>query len=534
MCFAGGLAVRDWHEPVQVRYNVVVCVEHANDGKVGVTFVSNSEVRVRFAPSPTGALHIGGARTAYFNWLFARQQGGKFVLRIDDTDAVRSTEASAVQILDAFAWLGLDYDEGPGVGGPYGPYRQSERYDLYRRRLQALLDAGRTYPCFCTQEQLAEDRKRAQEAGVAPRYGGRCRHLSAQEIDEFLASGQTPVYRLRVKETNSVVVRDEIHGDVTFSATEVDDFIIWKADGHPTYHFASCVDDMEMNITHIIRAEEHLSNTPRHVALFQALGYAPPRFAHVPMILSQDRAKLSKRHGATSVQEFRDDGFLPEALLNGILLLGFAPGNDQEVITRDEALKGFDLQRVSRHSAMYDVKKMQWLNAHYIKSMAAVDLLDRLWERISGMVAEGVTPDRERVAWVLGVIRAQQERVRTLWELADAVVAYVQEVGEYDAAGVKKHFSAVAATRLRKATAALQAVEPFIAPRIEAVYRELIASLDMKGGELIHPTRLAISGRTVGPSLFELMQLLGRDACIARMRTAAKWIEERNLAANSE
>ena len=361
--------------------------------------MSESEIRVRFAPSPTGSLHIGGARIAYFNWLFAKQHQGKFILRIDDTDVARSTEASAAQIIDGMQWLGLDHDEGPDVGGEYGPYRQSERYELYRKQLQMLQVTDKVYPCFCSQAQLAEDRQLAQSAGVAPRYTGRCRNLSRAEIDDKLASGLHPVYRLRVVgEVDTVGVQDEIHGEVAFSGTEVDDFIIWKADDHPTYHFASCVDDMEMKITHIIRAEEHLSNTPRHVMLFRAMGYEPPRFAHVPMILSPDRAKLSKRHGATSVQEFRDDGFLPEALLNGILLLGFSPGNDQEVVTRDEAIKLFDLMRVSHHSAMYDLKKMEWLNTHYMKSLPVSELFDRLWGRlVNGMGLDG-TMDREQVA----------------------------------------------------------------------------------------------------------------------------------------
>jgi glutamyl-tRNA synthetase len=487
--------------------------------------VSESEIRVRFAPSPTGSLHIGGARTAYFNWLFARQHQGKFILRIDDTDVARSTVESAAQIIDGMQWLGLDHDEGPDVGGAYGPYRQSERYELYRKQLQMLQVTDKVYPCFCSQAQLAEDRQLAQSAGVAPRYTGRCRNLSRAEIDDKLASGLHPVYRLRVVgEVDTVVVQDEIHGEVAFSGTEVDDFIIWKADDHPTYHFASCVDDMEMKITHIIRAEEHLSNTPRHVMLFRAMGYEPPRFAHVPMILSPDRAKLSKRHGATSVQEFRDDGFLPEALLNGILLLGFSPGNDQEVVTRDEAIKLFDLMRVSHHSAMYDLKKMEWLNTHYIKSLPVNDLFDRLWGRLVESVGLAGTMDREQVAWVTDLLRANRERSRNLNELADTLWIYFQPIKEYDLTGVKKHFHEAAASRLLEAASALALVEPFIAPQIEAVYRALMVKMNIKGGDLIHPTRLAISGKTVGPSLFELMQLVGRAECMLRMQNAARWI----------
>ncbi len=489
--------------------------------------MSETEVRVRFAPSPTGSLHIGGARTAYFNWLFARQNNGKLVLRIDDTDAARSTETSAAQILEGLAWLGLDYDEGPEVGGPYGPYRQSERYDLYRRHLQSLVQTDLAYPCFCTQEELAFDRKKAQDEGRAYRYSGRCAHFTPAEIKKKLESGLTPVYRLRVMgKIGDVTVHDEIHGKVTFSSAEIDDFIIWKADDHPTYHFASCVDDMEMNITHIIRAEEHLSNTPRHVVLFRAMGYEPPRFAHVPMILSPDRSKLSKRHGATSVQEFRDDGFLPEALLNGILLLGFSPGNDQEVISREEALKVFDLKRVSHHSAMYDLKKMEWLNAFYLKMTPVDELLDRIWNSLIGQYVDSDRMTRERLAWGLDLLRAHQERSRNLVDLVESLHYYFMPVDDYDANGAKKHFHEAAAERLLMAAHAISEVEPFIAPRIERMYRDLISKMRIKGGELIHPTRLAISGITVGPSLFEQMQLIGREACIERMHRAAGWIKD--------
>jgi glutamyl-tRNA synthetase len=489
-------------------------------------------VRVRFAPSPTGALHIGGARTAYFNWLFARQHGGQFILRIDDTDTARSTEASAERILDGMRWVGLDWDEGPDVGGPFGPYRQSQRYDLYKERLDALLEAGRAYPCFCTPEELAEDRRKAQEKGVAPRYGGRCRGLTPEDIRRRLADGAQPAYRLRIGElAEPVVVQDEIHGEVSFAAAELDDFIIWKSDGMPTYHFASCVDDALMRITHVIRAEEHLSNTARHVMLFRALGVPAPIFAHVPMILSQDRTKLSKRHGATSVQEFRDMGFLPEAILNGILLLGFSPGNEQEIVPRGEALKLFDLRRTSKHSAMYDLKKLEWLNGHYLRALPAADITDRLWSRLQAagnMPAGGGRMSREDLAWVVDVVRANRERARNLVELADMASVYLQPVREYDGAGVAKHFRPDAADRLRRAADALDAIEPFLSTRVETVYRGLIAKWGVKGGDLIHPTRLALTGRTVGPGLFEIMQLLGAGECARRMRAAAEFIEKGN------
>ncbi|MCL6597894.1 MAG: glutamate--tRNA ligase [Alicyclobacillus macrosporangiidus] len=481
-------------------------------------------VRVRFAPSPTGSLHIGGARTAYFNWLFARQHQGVFVLRIDDTDLARSTEESYRQILDGFRWLGIDWDEGPDVGGPYGPYRQSQRLDIYRAQLQQLVEAGKAYPCFCTPEQLAADRERAQAAGQAPRYSGRCRDLTREEVERRLAAGERPAYRLRAPQEGTTVVHDLIRGDVAFDNAEIDDFVIWKSDGMPTYHFASCVDDYLMGITHIIRAEEHLSNTPRHIQLFHALGAPIPAFAHVPMILAPDRSKLSKRHGATSVQEYREQGILPEALINYLLLLGFSPGEDREVISRDEAVAVFDLEKVTKHAAVYDVKKLEWLNAHYLRAMPAERALSLIWETLRKRGWVGADPGRETLAWLLNLVRAVQERSRSVGELAASMAYYFEAPAAYDEKGVRKHFTTAAADRLLEAADALDSATPFTAANVEAVYRSLIAAWGIKGGELIHPTRLALTGVTVGPGLFDVMALLGRAECQTRMRAAAAWI----------
>jgi glutamyl-tRNA synthetase len=494
--------------------------------------MTTKTVRVRFAPSPTGALHIGGARTAYFNWLFARQHGGVFVLRIDDTDRSRSTEASYRQILDSFRWLGIDWDEGPEVGGPYGPYRQSERLPIYREHLERLIREGKAYPCFCSQEQLAADREQMQKQGLAPRYVGRCRNLSEEERQARLAAGEPHVYRLRTPVEGETVVHDLIRGDVTFANRELDDFIIWKADDTPTYHFASCVDDALMQITHVIRAEEHLSNTPRHIALFQALGVEVPAFAHVPMILAPDRSKLSKRHGATSVEEYREQGILPDALINYLLLLGFAPGDEQEVLSRDEAIRCFELERVTKHAAVYDVKKLEWLNAQYLRKLPVDRLLAEIWPDLAER--GWVTPDMDEkaLAWLRTVTQAVQERARSLPDLIKNMAYFFVSDYDYDAKGVKKHFaSTVVADRLEKAAAELDAVEPFLVAQVEACYRRLIDEWEIKGGELIHPTRLAITGLTVGPGLFDVMALLGKAECQKRMRQAAAWIRQRTAAA---
>jgi glutamyl-tRNA synthetase len=495
---------------------------------------SAQTVRVRFAPSPTGALHIGGARTAYFNWLFARQNNGVFILRIDDTDTQRSTEESYRQIVESLRWLGIDWDEGPEVGGPYGPYRQSQRLSIYEEELRRLWAEDKVYACFCSPEQLAADREAAQREGRAPRYVGRCRHLSREEQERRIAAGERPAFRLRTPSTGQTTVHDLIRGDVVFNNDEIDDFIIWKADGTPTYHFASCVDDARMKVTHIIRAEEHLSNTPRHIAVFSALGVDAPVFAHVPMILAPDRSKLSKRHGATSVEEYREAGILPEALVNYLLLLGFSPGEDREIVSREEAVACFDLHRVAKHAAVYDVKKLEWLNAHYVRTMNLDRLLMEVWPELTARGWVTGREERERLAWLRTALGFAQERVRSVKDVPDSLRYYFETVTSYDAKGVRKHFSEAAAERLESAAEALTDAVPFTAPVIENVYRRLTAEWGIKGGELIHPTRLALTGVTVGPGLFDVMALLGREECQRRMREAASRIRSGMLTESGE
>lgn len=485
-------------------------------------------VRVRFAPSPTGALHIGGARTAYFNWLFARKNGGTFVLRIDDTDTSRSTEASYRQIIDSFRWLGITWDEGPEIGGDYGPYRQSKRLSLYREELHRLLEEDRVYPCFCTQEQLAADREQAQKEGRTPRYSGRCRHLTRAQQEHEIAVGKTPVYRLRAPSSGVTIVKDWIRGDVEFDNEEIDDFVVWKAEGMPTYHFASCVDDYKMGITHIIRADEHLSNTPRHIAMFQALGASIPYFIHIPMILAPDRSKLSKRHGATSVDEYRTAGILPEALINYLLLLGFSPGEEREVVSVEQAIELFDLRRVTKHAAVYDVKKLEWLNSHYMHAANPDRLLELVWD--SWLERQWITADisREQLAWLRRLVAVIQERSHNLLDLQDDVGYYFVAPEHYDVKGVRKHFTSPdTAERLRTVANILQDVAPFTALAIERAIRRFIAQQEIKGGELIHPTRLSLSGLTVGPGLFDMMALLGRSECQRRLLAAADWMGQR-------
>ena len=486
-----------------------------------------SGVRVRFAPSPTGSLHIGGARTALFNYLFARANGGKFILRLEDTDFERRVESAEEGIIESLRWLGLDWDEGPDVGGPHGPYRQSERLSLYRQEAEKLLSSGEAYLCYCTPEELAAEREEARRAGRTPRYSGRCRDLGPAERVAKEASGKVkPAVRLKVPPKGHTVVEDLIRGTVVFDNAALDDFIIMKSNGVPTYNFACVVDDVTMGITHVIRAEEHLSNTPKQILVYQALEYPVPVFAHVPMILAPDRSKLSKRHGATGVEEFRSQGYLPEALFNYLVLLGWSPGDEQEILSRDEIIEKFSLAEVSKHAAIYDLKKLTWLNSQYINLVP----LDRLVElalpfmRSAGLLGEALSAHQED--YLRRVLETIRSRARTLVELAEMATYFFRDDFDYDPKGVKKFFTLPGvAELLRKGKEALAGVEVFGTAETEAAYRRLIEAEGLSGGALIHPTRLALTGRMVGPGLFDVVALLGKERCLQRLERAAAWIE---------
>jgi len=486
------------------------------------------KVRVRFAPSPTGELHIGWARTALFNWLFARHNGGCFILRIDDTDAARSTEASRQGITDGMRWLGLDWDEGPGIGGEYGPYLQSQRIEFYREAVERLLAEGKAYRCYCTPDELEAMREEARQQGLPPRYSGRCYHLSPDEEKEFQRQGRKAVVRLKVPNCGQTVVNDLVRGKVVFENTVLDDFIILKSNGIPTYNFASVVDDHMMKITHIIRAEEHLSNTPRQVIAFKALGYSLPAFAHVPMILAPDRSKLSKRHGATSVQEFRDQGYLPEAIVNYLALLGWSPSDGEEIMSMEKMVAEFSLDRVSKTASIYDVKKLTWLNANYLRDADPDRLLDLVLPRL---IAQGLIndkPGQEEVDMALKALIAVQERVHTINEIVDAVTYFFDPEFEYDEKGVRKYFQKDgAAELLREIKDVLKRVEEFDLEHTEAALRELAEKKGVSAGKLFHPTRLALTGRTMGPGLFDIVVILGKERCLKRLDRAIEFINSR-------
>lgn len=486
-------------------------------------------VRVRFAPSPTGSLHIGGARTALFNLLFARHNNGTFVLRIEDTDTERSTEESTQQIIRSLKWLGLDWDEGPEKGGDFGPYFQSQRLELYKEEVDRLLAEGKAYYCYCSPEELSERREAALKAGKPPKYDGRCRNLTPEQRKKFEDEGRPYTIRLKMPEEGQTAVEDLIRGTVVFDNSVLDDLIIVKSNGIPTYNFACVVDDNAMKMTHIIRAEEHLSNTPKQIQTYLALGYEIPKFAHVPMILAPDRSKLSKRHGATSVEEFRDQGYLAESIINYLTLLGWSPEGTEEIFDMDKAIREFTLERVNKTAAIYDVKKLTWINGHYMREL---DLEYITEQTIPFMIKKGIITEeeaRDNFDYIKKVVEISRDRAKTLDELADTIAFFFKDVTEYEEKGVKKHFSKENAAKLLTLGAeALEKLEDFTHDKTEETFRNITADMGLKAAEIIHPTRLAITGRTVGPGLFDIIVLLGREKTVERMRKAAQWISNKS------
>lgn len=484
-----------------------------------------SEVRVRFAPSPTGYLHIGGARTALFNWLFARKMGGKLILRIEDTDTERLKEDSVSQILTSLKWLGLNWDEGPEAGGECGPYYQSERRELYSKYAQQLLDEGKAYYCFCTPADLEAEREKQRAAKQPFRYARTCRNLDPEVAKARAAAGEPYSVRIKIPTEGSITVHDLIHGDVTFNMDQFDDFVIVKSNGMPTYNFAVVVDDHLMGMTHVLRAEEHLSNTPKQLLIYEALGFEPPKFGHMPMILAPDRSKLSKRHGATSVEEFRAQGYLPEAIINYLTLLGWGPGDEREIFTLEETVKLFELEQMSKKAAVYDTKKLTWMNGQYLSELPLEKILpeaETFFIKDGLVTKEWLAENKEYFAKLVDTVRV---RVKTLQEVADASAYFFKDVEAYDEKGVAKHFKPEAAELLEKCIAALEADEVFDLTSTEAIYNKIAVDNGLALGKVIHPTRLALTGRTVSPGMFDVMMLLGKEKTLARMRKAVEYIK---------
>jgi len=463
-------------------------------------------VRVRFAPSPTGHLHVGGARTALFNWLFARRHRGTYILRIEDTDRSRSTDENIVSIVDALTWLGLDWDEGPPAAG----YRQTERFEIYKEHAQRMLAAGRAYYCDCPPELLDREREAAQKRNETFRYSGRCR-------DRGLTAG---ALRLRIPTEGATVVNDLIHGSVTFEHSQLDDWILVRTDGTPTYNFCVVVDDVTMRITHVIRGDDHLSNTPKQILCYEALDYAVPEFAHVSMILGKDKSRLSKRHGATSVQAFRDAGIPADALVNYLARLGWSHG-DQEVFSRAELVELFDIKNVASSAAVFDSTKLEWLSQHYLKTMPG----DRLAELATPFIrAAGLTPPDDRTRFV-GMLDTLRERAKTLVELVEQGRFYFDRPASYDEKAAQKLFTAEGGRRLGVLIERLEAAPDFTVPTIERVVRALTEELGLKLVDLAQLARLAATGRTASPPIFDVLALIGRDESLTRLRRARETAE---------
>lgn len=486
-----------------------------------------SEVRVRFAPSPTGYLHIGGARTALFNWLFARKMGGKLILRIEDTDIERLKKDSVSQILTSLKWLGLNWDEGPEVGGNCGPYYQSERLDIYKKYAQQLINEGKAYYCFCSPADLEAQREKQRAAKQPFRYARTCRDISAEEAEKRIAAGESYSVRVKIPLEGSITVHDLIHGDVIFNMDQFDDFVIVKSNGIPTYNFAVCVDDHLMGITHVLRAEEHLPNTPKQLLIYEALGWQPPKFGHMSMILAMDRSKLSKRHGATSVEEFRSQGYLPDAIINYLTLLGWGPGDEREKFTLEETVKLFELNQMSKKAAIYDTKKLTWMNGQYLSELPLEKILPEAKHFFikDGLVDEKWFEDSANEAYFAKLVDVVRVRVKTLQEVADASTYFFKDVDEYDVKGVSKHFKLESAALLEQCIAAIKADDVYDLVSTETAYSKIAADNDLALGKVIHPTRLALTGRTVSPGMFDVMVLLGKEKTLERLEKAVAYIK---------
>ena len=477
------------------------------------------KIRTRFAPSPTGHLHIGNARTAIMNWIFARHSNGEFILRVEDTDRERSTAESEQSILGDLKWLGLDWDEGPDKGGSCGPYRQSERLDLYDHYLKELLSSGDVYPCYCTAEELEARREEQLAKGESPQYNGHCRHLSEAQIQAYKTEGRAFSYRFKA-ETENVTFRDLVRGEVTVPGEQIGDFIIARPDGMPMYNFGCVIDDHLMAISHVIRGDDHVSNTPRQVLIYRTLGWEPPIFAHIPMILGADRQRLSKRHGATSVDQYHEQGYLADALVNFLSLLSWSSETGDEVLSRERLIQEFDFKRITRSSAVFDIEKLNWMNGLYIRAMEPETLAKCLlpYSQSAGFPVQNA-------AELLPIARMVQEKMERLSEFAEKAKVFFQEaaVPENDAAReilAKESSKAVFGAFLDQ-TKTLSSLD-------RNSFMELMKTIQketgVKGKDLWMPVRIALSGQEHGPDLPGMVEYFGLEKCRRLIQQAMKWI----------
>jgi len=512
-------------------------------------------VRVRFAPSPTGYLHLGGARTALFNWLFAQQQGGTFILRIEDTDEVRSTDEAVLAIIHGLNWLGMDWDEGPYFEiptggavelrekpkekkieikqkGKYGPYFQMKRLELYRKYAEKLIQDGKAYRCYCLYEQLEEMRKKALEEKRPPKYDGRCRNLTAKDEKRYVEEGRKPVVRFKTPQEGVTEFEDIVRGKVSFENKLLDDFVMLKSSGTPTYNFAVVVDDYEMEISHVIRGDDHISNTPRQILLYEAFGWEKPIFAHIPMILGSDGSRLSKRHGATSLEYYENEGYLPEAMMNYLALLGWATEDSQQIFTQEELILKFSLERCAKSAAIFDPQKLLWMNGEYIRKMKIDELWGQLTKPIINKnimdVLKGISvefKEYEEFEKILDKVKVaislEQEKIKLLKDIPNLIIYMLKEDLE------DKDYEQEAKERVLKVKGVKQILsdcrnrlarlEDFSEEKIENVIRNYATESGRKTSEVFHPLRVAVSGRTRGPGLFALLSFLGKERVLKRI-----------------
>ncbi len=478
-------------------------------------------VRLRFAPSPTGYPHVGNIRTAMFNWIMARHEGGRLILRIEDTDVARRVEGAVEAIMDGLRWMGLDWDEGPDIGGDYGPYYQSQRLELYRQAAKRLVEQGDAYYCYCSPKRLDEMRKEQVSRKQPPGYDRLCRNLSPQERSERGDAGITPVVRFKTPLEGQTSYHDVIWGDVVFEHRTLDDFVLLKSDGYPTYHLANVVDDNAMAISHVIRAEEWISSTPRHLLLYQAFGFEPPHFIHHPMILGPDRAKLSKRHGAVSILEYREQGYLPEAMFNFLSLIGWSLDDKTELMSRQELVDNFSLARIGRSGAIFNRDKLNWMNGVYIRSLSIEDFT----QRSLPFMDKGLPSHVKRplsIDYVKQILPLIQERAQTLAEVAGLTEFFFVDQLDYDASLlIGKNMSRDSATQaLAVSRERLEELPVFDTGSLEDRLRPLAAELELKTGQLFGTLRVATTGRTAAPPLFQTMAVLGKERCLERIKAA--------------
>ncbi|MGE5242986.1 MAG: glutamate--tRNA ligase [Betaproteobacteria bacterium] len=479
--------------------------------------------RVRFAPSPTGYLHVGGARTALFNWLYARRHGGVFILRIEDTDVERSSGEMVEGILDGLRWLGLDWDEGPGIGGPHAPYFQSGRLDRYRAAAERLVETGHAYYCYCTPDELRLRRAAAEAGGAGWIYDRACLRLAAEDVAARERAGMPRAIRFKVP-AQPIIVQDLVHGSIAFDGAHVEDFVVLRSDRHPTYHLSVVADDVDMGVTDVVRGDDHISNTPKQILLYRALGAEVPRFAHVPLILGPDKKRLSKRHGATSVMEYARQGYLPEAMVNFLALLGWSPGStDQEVFTRDELAGIFSLEGISGGNAVFNPDKLDWFNQQHIARLPPPELARRLkpWFEAAGLWRDEYVDGRH--AWFFAVLELLKPRAKRLGDFVGQGRFFFTSAIEYDAAAVEKHLAlADMDAHLSALGAALATLPAFDPASIEGALRATAAARGVKAASLIHAVRVALTGKSVSPGLFEVAALVGRDEVRSRLAAAVR------------